>query len=126
MALKDINKNGVTDKTASTLTYVQAISTVPPKWKRTQNTCGRICIHPSGRFVICSNRGHDSVAVFKVETEAEIPGMLSKVGIFHTTGMTPRHFKFDPSGQWMLAANQDSNTLATFSFNPASGDLRFT
>lgn len=110
----------------STLTYVQAVSTVPDEWKRTQNTCGRICIHPSGRFVICSNRGHDSVAVFKVETEAEIPGMLSKVGIFHTTGMTPRHFKFDPSGQWMLAANQDSNTLATFSFNPASGDLRFT
>jgi hypothetical protein len=82
-------------------------------------------IHPSGRFVLCSNRGHDSVAVFRVELEAEIPGMLTLVGISHTTGMTPRHFKFDPSGQWLLAANQDSNSVATFNFNAASGEMTY-
>lgn len=125
-ALKRYSENDVNGEKISTLKYVQAVSTVPPRWQRTQNTCGRIAIHPSGRFVICSNRGHDSVAVFRVETEAEIPGMLSEVGIFHTTGMTPRHFKFDPSGQWLLAANQDSNQLATFQFNIASGELKFT
>lgn len=125
-ALKKIAREGITSETASTLTYVQAVSTVPPQWARTQNTCGRIAIHPSGRFVLCSNRGHDSVAVFRVEPEAEIPGMLSEVGIYHTTGMTPRHFKFDPSGQWLLAANQDSNSVATFCFNPASGEMKFT
>merc|ERR1719217_1382393 len=86
----------------------------------------RVAIHPSGRFVICSNRGHDSIAVFRVEPEAEIPGMLSQVGIFHTRGMTPRHFKFDPSGQWMLAANQDSDMVASFHFNVASGAVTFT
>jgi 6-phosphogluconolactonase (cycloisomerase 2 family) len=125
-ALKLIRDKGADCGVSSTLTYVQAVPTVPPQWKRTQNTCGRIAIHPSGRFVLCSNRGHDSVAVFRVETEAEIPGLLSEVGIYHTTGMTPRHFKFDQSGQWLLAANQDSNQVATFRFNPASGEIHFT
>lgn len=121
--IKKISQEGGDAATASTLTYVQAVPTVPPQWQRSQNTCGRIAIHPSGRFVICSNRGHDSVAIFRVELEAAIPGMLSEVGIYHTTGMTPRHFKFDPSGQWMLAANQDSNQVATFRFNVASGEM---
>lgn len=125
-ALGKISREGPSDTTSSTLIYVQAVSTVPPQWSRSQNTCGRIAVHPSGRFVLCSNRGHDSVAVFRVETEAEVPGMLSQVGIYHTVGMTPRHFKFDPSGQWMIAANQDSNTVATFRFNPASGELKYT
>jgi len=125
-AIKKIASEGITDKTTSTLTYVQAVPTVPPQWSRSQNTCGRIAIHPTGRFVVCSNRGHDSVAVFRVETEAEIPGLLSEVGIYHTTGMTPRHFKFDPSGQWMLAANQDSNQVATFQFNLATGEMKYT
>lgn len=125
-ALKTINKTGSAKPGSSTLTYVQAVPTVPPQWQRSQNTCGRIAVHPSGRFVLCSNRGHDSVAVFRVEAEAEIPGMLSQVGIYHTVGMTPRHFKFDPSGQWLLAANQDSNSVATFRFNTASGELNYT
>mmetsp|Transcript_116185 Transcript_116185/g.200682 ORF Transcript_116185/g.200682 Transcript_116185/m.200682 type:complete len:465 (-) Transcript_116185:325-1719(-) len=126
-ALKSIARNGLEQSgQKSTLTYVQAVSTVPAQWPRSQNTCGRIAIHPSGRFVLCSNRGHDSVAVFRVETEAEIPGLLSQVGIFHTVGMTPRHFKFDPSGQWLLAANQDSNCLAVFRFNLASGEVKYT
>jgi 6-phosphogluconolactonase (cycloisomerase 2 family) len=124
-AIIEIARDGPSKTTPRTLTYVQAISTVPPKWKRSQNTCGRVVIHPSGRFVLCSNRGHDSVAVFRVELEAEIPGMLSLVGISHTTGMTPRHFKFDPSGQWLLAANQDSNSVATFNFNAASGEMTY-
>jgi len=125
-ALEQIKNNGPGGRTKSTLTLVQAVPTVPPQWKRTQNTCGRVAVHPSGRFVLCANRGHDSVAVFRVEGEAEIPGMLSEVGIFHTVGMTPRHFKFDPSGQWLLAANQDSNSVATFHFNTCSGELKFT
>jgi len=125
-ALKVISKDGPSETTKSTLTYVQAVSTVPPQWQRSQNTCGRIAVHPSGRFVLCSNRGHDSVAVFRVEAEAEIPGMLTEAGIYHTVGMTPRHFKFDPSGQWLLAANQDSNSVATFRFNSASGELKYT
>lgn len=124
--IKAMSRDGPCDCEQSFLTYVQAVSTVPPKWSRTQNTCGRIVIHPSGRFVLCSNRGHDSVAVFRVEIEAEIPGMLTQVGIYHTVGMTPRHFKFDPSGQWMLAANQDSNSVATFKFNSANGEMTYT
>jgi len=124
--LQKISNNGPTESTKSTLTYVQAVSTVPPQWDRSQNTCGRLAIHPSGRFVLVSNRGHDSVAVFRVEGEAEIPGMLSRVGIYHTGGLTPRHFKFDPSGQWLLVPNQDSNVVTVSHFNLASGSLQPT
>jgi len=125
-ALKRLRDEGSDAVRKSTLMYVQAVPTVPPQWERSQNTCGRVAVHPSGRFVLCANRGHDSVAVFRVEAEAEIPGMLSQVGIFRTLGMTPRHFKFDPSGQWLLAANQDSNSVATFRFNTCSGELKFS
>ena len=53
-------------------------------------------------------------------------GSLSQVGFFHTRGETPRHFQFDHSGQFLLVANQDSDTLAVFSFNMTSGEIKYT
>jgi 6-phosphogluconolactonase (cycloisomerase 2 family) len=109
-----------------TLRYVQSISTVPAAWPRKDNTCGRICCDPSGNFVLVSNRGHDSIAVLRVEKESVLPGLLTSVGIFHTRGMTPRHFQFDPSGQWLLACNQDNDRVGVFQFNVQSGTLVWT
>eukprot|EP01051_Picozoa_sp_SAG22_P009331 SAG22_NODE_770_length_7336_cov_56.193589_7_plen_74_part_00 len=48
------------------------------------------------------------------------------LGIYHTRGETPRHFQFDPSGQWLLVANQDSDTVAVFQFNISTGSLKYT
>ena len=90
------------------------------------NTCGRVTIHPTGDFVVTSNRGHDSVAVHRIHRDSKPPGMLTLAGIFHTRGETPRHFQFDRSGQWLLVANQDSNTCAVFAFNCSTGQVSYT
>ena len=53
-------------------------------------------------------------------------GELRAVGYFHTRGETPRHFQFDSSGQYLIVANQDSNTIAVFNFNLSSGEIKYT
>ena len=109
-----------------TLTLIQTVSTVPEAFPFEMNTCGRVTIHPTGDFVVTSNRGHDSVAVHRIHRDSNPPGMLTLAGIFHTRGETPRHFQFDKSGQWLLVANQDSNTTAVFAFNTATGRVTYT
>jgi 6-phosphogluconolactonase len=80
-------------------------------------------VHPSGKFVYGSNRGHDSIAIFAVEPRT---GRLRTVGHQPTQGKTPRNFGIDPTGTWLLAANQDSGTIVVFRIDPESGALRPT
>jgi 6-phosphogluconolactonase (cycloisomerase 2 family) len=113
-------------KGRSTLRLVQSIKTIPGAFPTKLNTCGRICVHKSGRFVVVSNRGHQSIAVYKVQQKGSHRGELTCVGYFHTRGETPRHFQFDASGQYLLVANQDTDSLAVFNFNMSSGEIKFT
>ena len=113
-------------KGKSTLTLLQSITTIPNAFPKHLNTCGRICIHNSGRFVIVSNRGHQSISILRVCQSGSNRGQLHTVGYFHTRGETPRHFKFDNSGQYLIVANQDSNNLSIFNFNHSSGEIKFT
>eukprot|EP00941_MAST-03F_sp_MAST-3F-sp1_P000749 g749.t1 len=106
-----------------TLILLQTISTIPPAFSRSLNTCGRICMHPNGNYVLVSNRGHDSIAIFRVSGSADFGPKLIAVGVFHTLGRTPRHFQLDASGQWLIAANQDSDSLSVFRFNMSTGAL---
>jgi len=108
----------------STLTPYHKIATIPEAFPKSLNTCGRIAIHPSGLYVIVSNRGHNSLAVFRVNPKQG--GKLSLVGFFHTRGETPRHYQYDPTGQYLIVANQDSDSLAVFRFNLSDGKLKFT
>ena len=85
----------------------------------TGGTTAEIAVHPSGRFVYGSNRGHDSVAVFSVGAD----GALTLVEHESTRGETPRNFALDPTGRWLIAANQRSNTLAVFSIDQNTGAL---
>lgn len=110
----------------SSLQLVQSISTIPNAFPRKMNTCGRVCVHQSGHFVIVSNRGHESISIFRVHQNGPKRGHLKQVGFFHTRGETPRHFQFDSSGQFLIVANQDSNTIAVFSFNLSSGEIKYT
>jgi len=110
----------------STLTLIQSIKTIPTAFDTTLNTCGRICVHQSGRFVIVSNRGHESIAAFRVISKGPKRGQLKAVGHYHTRGETPRHFQFDTSGQYLIVANQDSDSIAVFTFNLSSGDIKYT
>jgi len=106
----------------NSLTLIQTISTIPSDFKG-QNTCGRIHVEKSGNFVLVSNRGHDSIAVYNINREN---GKLSLVGITSTLGQTPRHFQLNTSGTLLIAANQDSDTLVPFLFNKKSGELKHT
>ena len=118
-------------KGRSTLKLIQSIKTVPSAFPTKLNTCGRICVHQSGRFVIVSNRGHESITIFRVKqshgnSTKGRRGTLAQVGFFHTRGETPRHFQFDHSGQFLIVANQDSDTIAVFSFNLTSGEIKYS
>jgi len=85
----------------------------------TTGTTAEIAVHPNGRFVYGSNRGHDSIAVFRVDGG----GALTLVQYESTRGHTPRHFALDPTGRWLIAANQQSGTLAVFSIDQNTGRL---
>ena len=91
-----------------------------------------MCVHPSGRFVVVSNRGHESITIFRVKQcnsangSKASKGTLAQVGFFHTRGETPRHFQFDASGQILIVANQDSDTIAVFTFNLTTGEIKYT
>lgn len=104
-----------------TLHLVHTASTLPAAFPRDLNTCGRIAVDPSGKFVLVSNRGHNSITVFRVNGAT-----LAPVGWTHTRGKTPRHFQFDESGKFLLVANQDTNSVAVFHFDAEKGRLYFS
>jgi len=97
-----------------------ATSSVPTRPAEvTSGSTAEIAVHKSGRFVYGSNRGHDSIAVFGVGAD----GALTLVEYEPTRGQTPRNFALDPSGHWLIAGNQRSDTLAVFSIDQKTGAL---
>jgi 6-phosphogluconolactonase len=109
------------DSDQGKLAEIQSISTLPdgvdgPK------ACADVHIHPSGKFVYGSNRGHDSIVIFAVD---ENTGKLTLIGHEPTRGKTPRNFAIDPTSQFLLAANQDSGDIVTFRIDPQSGKLEY-
>ncbi len=110
------------DGNRGTLTPVSTVSTLPAGFTGT-STCAEIAVHPNGKFVYGSNRGHDSIAVFAVDPAT---GALTPVSYEPTRGKTPRNFALDPTGAFLLAANQDSDTIVSFSVNPTTGTLTAT
>jgi 6-phosphogluconolactonase len=88
-----------------------------------QNTCADIHVTPSGRFLYASNRGHDSIAAWRIDQRT---GRLAPLGHTATEGATPRNFCIDPSGRFLLVANQDSDSIVTFRIDARSGTLRPT
>jgi 6-phosphogluconolactonase len=97
-------------------------STLPADFKQ-NSSCAEIQVHRSGRFVLASNRGHDSIAVFAVEAGS---GKLKPLGHTPTEGRVPRNFGFDASGRWLVAANQNTHNLVVFAFDAKSGALKPT
>lgn len=95
----------------------QYISTLPDNFTGS-NTTAEIRIHPSGRFLYASNRGHDSIACFSI---TPITGRLQALGHHHTGGKEPRNFNISPDGAFMVVANQNSNTVVAFSINEETG-----
>lgn len=106
-----------------TLELIQELSTLPMEFPKKFNTCGRIALDPTGQFLIVSNRGHNSLAVFKISTAGTLESL---VGHFHTRGETPRHFQFDPSGKFLFVANQDTDNVSIFTFDSSTGVFKYT
>jgi 6-phosphogluconolactonase len=104
------------------MTEVQTISTLPKDFSG-KNTTAEIALHPNGKFLYASNRGHDSIAVFAVDQKT---GKLTIVEHQSTQGRTPRHFAIDPSGHWLIAENQGSDSVVVFALDPESGKLKPT
>ena len=77
-------------------------------------------MHPSGKFLYASNRGDDSIVVFRIDGEA---GTLTPAEWVSTQGKTPRNFAIDPSGKFLLAANQDSGSIVVFRIDQSTGGL---
>jgi 6-phosphogluconolactonase len=102
----------------------QLIETLPVELKDDYlNAAAEIRVHPTGKFVYASNRGHDSIAVFSVDQES---GKLTFIEREHVRGSWPRNFCLDPSGNWLIAGGQHSNTVALFKVDVKSGKLAYT
>ncbi|OWK38077.1 lactonase family protein [Fimbriiglobus ruber] len=94
----------------------QSLSTLPGGKPVKGNSTAEIRIHPSGKFVYVSNRGHNSIAVFKNDG-----GTLTPVGHATEGIKVPRNFNIDPTGRWMLVANQDGHDVVVFEIDQESG-----
>ncbi len=110
------------DAQKGTLQTLQTISTLPADFHG-DNTAAEIHIHPSGKYLYASNRGHDSIACFSIDPES---GRLTATGHTSTLGKTPRNFTIDPSGTLMLVANQNSDSVVSFHIDQTTGALHAT
>jgi 6-phosphogluconolactonase len=103
-----------------TLSEIQTISALPKDFSG-ESYSAEVQVHPNGRFLYGSNRGHDSIAVLAID---EAQGTLTPVEHIPTQGKWPRHFGIDPSGTLLLAANQNSDNITVFRIDPKTGRLQ--
>ena len=110
------------DAAKGTLTEIQTLSTLPKDFTGESFTAD-VQVHPSGKFVYGSNRGHNSISVFAVDQKT---GKLTLSSTQSTGGSWPRHFGIDPAGEFLLAANQRSDSIVVFRINASTGALAET
>ncbi len=109
------------DAKSGGLTELQTISSLPPgQAVQPGYSTAEIIVHPSGRFVYGSNRGHDSLSVFAIDAAS---GKLTFVENQPTQGRTPRGFNIDPTGTFLIAGNQQSDSVVVFRIDAKSGRL---
>ena len=110
------------DLNKGTLQRLQTISTLPKDFKG-ENDDAEIQVHPSGKFLYASNRGHDSIAVFAIDSQK---GTLTEIEDVPTQGNIPRSFELDPTGNFLLAENQKSGDIVVFRIDSNTGKLTAT
>lgn len=106
------------DPAKGSLTEVHTLSTIPGPTPG--NSTAETVVHPSGKFVYVSNRGHNSLAIYQCDPAT---GRLTALGHQSTGGKTPRNFNIDPTGSYVLAANQDTNNVTVLKIDAATGKL---
>jgi 6-phosphogluconolactonase len=107
------------DAESSAMRIIATVSTRPEGFEGI-NTGAQIVVHPSGKFLYSSNRGHNSIAMFTID---QVTGRHQLIGFESSQGDTPRNFNIDPSGKFLLVANVGSSNLVNFRIDPEHGDL---
>ena len=107
------------DAARGTLAELQALSTLPEGFSG-DNSGAEIAAHPNSKFLYTSNRGHDSIASFRIDAAG---GTLTALDRVSTQGKTPRSFAIDPSGRFLIAANQNSGSIVVFRIDQETGGL---
>ena len=106
------------------LKELETLSTLPEDEAVKPNySTAEVVAHPSGKFLYGSNRGHNSIVVFAIDSNT---GKLARVENVPTQGKTPRGFGIDPTGAFLLAANQDSDNVVVFRIDQKTGRLTAT
>jgi 6-phosphogluconolactonase len=107
------------DANTADISHVQTIPTIPADYTM-NNSPADVHVHPNGTFVYSSNRGHNSIAIFRID---EPSGRMALVDIVATQGSTPRGFNFEPNGRFLLAGNQGTGSVVTFAVDGETGKL---
>lgn len=107
------------DATHGKMTEIQMISTLPADFQETSYTA-EVVVHPSGKYLYGSNRGHNSLAVYAID---QATGKLTSLEFPLVGGGVPRNFNVDPTGQYVLVGNQDDDTISVMK---VGGDGRLT
>jgi 6-phosphogluconolactonase len=110
------------DPDKGSLTKIQTVSTLPGGFPGERNSTAEVVVHPSGKFVYGSNRGHDSIVGFKIGTD----GKLTLIGWAREGVKEPRNFNIDPTGQYMVVGSQRADTIVVFKIDQESGELKST
>ena len=100
-----------------TLNAFQTLSTLPEDYDG-GNSCARLEMHPSGKFLYAANRGHDSIAGYAISPD----GSLTSTG-YYPTEKTPRSFRIDPNGKFLISAGQSANRLISYRIDADAGYL---
>ena len=109
------------DAERGALKEIETLSTLPKGTELSKTySCAEVVVHPSGKFVYGTNRGHDTIAAFAINPKT---GELTLVGHQGEGIKVPRGFNVDPSGAFLYAANQNSDTIVVFRIDAASGRL---
>jgi 6-phosphogluconolactonase len=101
------------------LHLIQTVETLPRDFSG-ENSGAEIVLGRGGKYLYTSNRGHDSLQVFAIDSDN---GSIRRIQIISTGGKTPRGFAIDPTGQFLFAGNQDSNQITIFKVNRETGEL---
>jgi 6-phosphogluconolactonase len=108
------------DAKKGALTPLQTVPTLPKDYSG-PTEAAEIVVHPLGKFLYASNRaGVDTITIFAIDNAK---GTLKEVDRVSTKGKTPRNFAVDPTGKFLVAANEDSGNLVVFRIDPATGGL---
>ena len=102
------------------LSPLQENLTIMPVGFRGNSGAGEVLVDAAGKFLYASNRGCDNIAICSIDA---VNSQLTVIGWAHTLGRQPRHFNFDPTGNFIHVGNQDSANIVTFKVDKATGAL---